>query len=124
MRLLLDTHAFIWWMSETPTLGSQARSIINDTANEIFFSVASLWEMTIKRGNGKLDFPGDLETLVVEEGFRILPIAYRHLRVLETLPRLHRDPFDRMLVSQAIADDMTLATRDTRFGAYGVSILW
>jgi PIN domain nuclease of toxin-antitoxin system len=124
MRLLLDTHAFIWWVSEAPPLGQQARAAINDTTNEVLLSTASLWELTIKRSNGKLDFPVDLETAVVDEGFRILPISYRHLGVLETLPRLHRDPFDRMLVAQALADDLTLATRDARFDAYGVSILW
>jgi PIN domain nuclease of toxin-antitoxin system len=111
MRVLLDTHAFIWWVSSAASLGSQARAAIDDSANEIFLSIASLWELTIKRSSGKLDFPVDLETAVVDEGFRVLPISYRHLKALETLPRLHRDPF-------------TLATRDARLGAYGVSILW
>jgi len=124
MRLLLDTHAFIWWVSEAANLGQRARDAIHDTANEILFSVASLWELTIKRGNGKLDFPFDVETVVADEGFRVLPISYRHLGALETLPRLHRDPFDRMLIAQAIADDLVLATRDARLGAYGVAILW
>jgi PIN domain nuclease of toxin-antitoxin system len=124
MRLLLDTHAFVWWVSEAPPLGQRARTAINDTTNEILLSIASLWELTIKRSNGKLEFAADLEAAAVEEGFRILPITYKHLGVLETLPRLHRDPFDRMLIAQAVADDLTLATRDTRLGAYGVSILW
>ena len=124
MRLLIDTDTFIWWVSEASSLGQQVRTAINDTTNEILISVASLWELTIKRSNGKLRFGADLETSVSEEGFRILPITYRHLGVLETLPRLHRDPFDRMLIAQAVADDLTLATRDARLGAYGVSILW
>lgn len=124
MRLLLDTHAFIWWVSEAANLGQRARDAIHDTANEILLSVASLWELTIKRGNGKLDFPFDVETVVADEGFRVLPISYRHLGALETLPRLHRDPFDRMLIAQAIADDLVLATRDARLSAYGVAILW
>ena len=124
MRLLLDTHAFILWVSEGPNLGRRAHAAIHDTTNEILLSIASLWETTIKRANGKLDFPVDFETSINDEGFRILPITYRHLRALETLPRLHRDPFDRMIIAQAIADDLTLATRDARLSAYGVATLW
>ncbi|HTQ34868.1 MAG TPA: type II toxin-antitoxin system VapC family toxin [Stellaceae bacterium] len=124
MRLLLDTHAFVWWVGDATNLGQRARSAIDDAANEILLSVASLWELTIKRGNGKLDFPFDFETVVNDEGFRVLPISYGHLGALETLPRLHRDPFDRMLIAQAIADDLVLATRDDRLSAYGVTILW
>ncbi len=124
MRLLLDTHAFIWWVSEASGLGRQARAAIQDATNEVLLSIASLWEATIKRANGKLDFPIDFETAISDEGFRILPITYQHLDTLKTLPRLHRDPFDRMIVAQAITDDLTLATRDGRLGAYGVATLW
>lgn len=124
MRLLLDTHAFVWWVGEGQPLGPGIRHAIQDATNEILLSVASLWELTIKRGNGKLDFPVDFATAVADEGFHILPIQYGHLRILETLPRLHRDPFDRMLIAQAIADDLTLVTRDARIGAYGVPTLW
>jgi PIN domain nuclease of toxin-antitoxin system len=124
MRLLLDTHAFILWVSEGELLGEGVRQAIQDSTNEILLSVASLWELTIKRSSGKLRFPVEFEAAVADEGFRILPIGYGHLSVLEDLPHLHRDPFDRMLVAQAIADELTLATRDARIGAYGVRTLW
>ena len=92
--------------------------------NEILVSVATLWEISIKRVLGKLSFPDDLEEVVREESFGLVPISFQHLRRLETLPGLHRDPFDRMLVAQALTEGAPLVTNDRALLAYGAPTLW
>lgn len=124
MRLLLDTHAFLWWMEDSPEIGGAARTAIGDPDNDILISTASLWEITIKRALGKLAFPANLERVLREEGFAILPITFPHLRQLGALPFLHRDPFDRMLIAQARAEGIRIATRDAKFAPYGVAAIW
>ena len=124
MRLLLDTHAFIWWTSDAPELSQRARAAIAEPANDILVSIASLWEIAIKRALGKIDFPEDFETTLTEEGFRLLPISFAHLRALETLAPKHRDPFDRMLVAQAIADALVVVSGDPMVAQYEPPILW
>ena len=124
MRLLLDTHTLLWWRDDSPRLSSRARSEIADATNEILVSVATLWEISIKRMLGKLSFPDDLEEVVREESFGLLPISFKHLRRLETLPGLHRDPFDRMLVAQALTEGAPLVTNDRALLAYGAPTLW
>ena len=96
---MLDTHVLLWWRDAAASLSLRARSEITDGANEVFVSIASLWEITIKRSLGKLRFLDDLETVLQEEGFRLLPISFKHLRALDGLPQLHRDPFDRLLIA-------------------------
>ena len=124
MRLLLDTNAFIWWRDESPRLSRQIREQIGDPENGIAVSVTSLWEITIKRTLGKLRFLQDFEAVLAEEGFDLLPIGYRHLRVLADLPLHHRDPFDRVLIAQAMAERIPIATADRKFAIYGVELLW
>ncbi|HJU20184.1 MAG TPA: type II toxin-antitoxin system VapC family toxin [Stellaceae bacterium] len=124
MRLLLDTHAFLWWMEGSPALGAAARTLVSDPENDILISIASLWELIIKRTLGKLAFPADPENVVRDEEFAVLPIAFSHLRRLGELPPLHRDPFDRMLIAQAQAEGVPIATADRRFAAYGVATVW
>ena len=124
MRLLLDTHAFLWWMEASPALSALARAAISDPANEVLISIASLWELTIKQALGKLTFPADPETAVDGEGFTVLPIGFAHLRRLGTLPHFHRDPFDRMLIVQAMVEGTPLVTQDRGLARYGAPVLW
>jgi PIN domain nuclease of toxin-antitoxin system len=124
LRLLLDTNAFIWWRDESPRLSKRAREQIENSGNAIAVSAASLWEITIKRALGKLTFLQDFEAVLAEEGFDLLPITHRHLRSLAELPFHHRDPFDRLLIAQALAEQIPIATADRRAAAYSVEILW
>ncbi|MDB5359024.1 MAG: twitching motility protein PilT [Rhodospirillales bacterium] len=128
MRLLLDTHAFIWWLAGDDALSNAARVAIAEEGNEIFVSAASAWEMTTKHRIGKLPrldpIAADLESAIAGQGFRELPISLRHGQVAGALPGLHRDPFDRMLIAQAMLDDLVLVSNETPFDAYGVRRLW
>jgi PIN domain nuclease of toxin-antitoxin system len=124
VRLLIDSHAFLWWSEALPALGSGAHGAIADPTNEVLISVAALWELTIKVSSGKLSFATDVETIVANQGFTILPIKFLHLTRLIGLPRFHRDPFDRMMIAQALAEGIPIATSDRVFGAYGVQIVW
>ena len=124
MRLLVDSHAFLWWSEASPHLSRAARTAIADPANEVMISVAALWELTIKVSSGKLNLPEDLEMMVISHQFSVLPITFRHLRHLAILPRRHRDPFDRMMVAQALAEGIPIATSDRVFASYGVQIVW
>ena len=124
MRLLLDTHVLLWWRADAPHLSPRARGEISDPANEIFVSTASFWEIVIKRSLGKLRFPDDLEAMMREESFGMMHISYQHLRRLEALRGLHRDPFDRMLVAQALTEGMPLVSNDPALPPYGVPTFW
>ncbi len=124
MRLLLDTHALLWWRDASPRLSRRASAAIGDGQNQIVISAATLWEIVIKRGLGKLQFPEDLEEVAREEDFVVLPITFAHLRALDGLPRLHRDPFDRLLIAQAMAEGIPILTDDRRFASYGVGVFW
>jgi PIN domain nuclease of toxin-antitoxin system len=127
MHLLLDTHAFIWFFNGDDDLGSTARNLIEDPANTCWLSIASLWEISIKTSIGKLTLQGQLAEV---EGFmevgaiRLLPISFEHLLQLQHLPFHHRDPFDRLLIAQAITENLTLLSQDTVFQQYGVSLVW
>ena len=122
-QLLLDTHAFIWWRENNSRLGADARRRIA-SASIVFISVASAWEAAIKVTLGKLRLPESFEAGVAASRFDKLPIAFRHAEAVATLPRHHNDPFDRMLVAQAIAERLTLVTHDRRFAPYGIDIVW
>jgi PIN domain nuclease of toxin-antitoxin system len=124
VRLLIDSHAFVWWRAGSGALSATARDEIADPANEVLISTAALWELTIKEASGKLSLPADLDTIVTDEGFSVLSITVIHLRRLKTLPRIHRDPFDRMMIAQALAEGISIATADRIFGNYGVPIVW
>lgn len=124
MRLLLDVNAFMWWVTPSPRLGATAREAIADSANDIAVGIGAVWELTIKRALGKLHFPFDFETELRNENFAMLPISFAHLRQLDGLPPHHGDPFDRLLIAQARADGISIATADRRFAAYGVQIIW
>ena len=90
----------------------------------MLISIAALWELTIKTSSGKLNLPDDLETMVVGQGFAVLSVGFPHLRRLEGLPQLHRDPFDRMMIAQALAEGIPIVSGDPVFAAYGVPLIW
>lgn len=122
-RLLLDTHAFLWWLADEPQLGVKAREAIAESRNVIFVSAASVWEISIKRQLGKLDAPNDLERIIEDEGFTPLPITPFHGEQAGNLPLHHRDPFDRMLIAQAQAEGLALMSSDTAFAAYAIRVI-
>lgn len=128
MNLLLDTHVFIWSFSNTKKLSLTAAKEFKNPANQIFLSVASAWEMQIKIKLGKMIFDDTLENIVVEQqtvnNIQILPVELSHALYLENLPLHHKDPFDRLLISQAIVENMTLVSADADFANYQVNLLW
>ena len=123
MKLLLDTHALLWALGDPRSLSAKARSRLEDPASLVFVSVVSIWEMEIKRSLGKLDTPEDLSHQLKQLRFQELPLQIRHAQVLRKLPAHHRDPFDRMLVAQAMADGLTVVTRDRIIPRYPVPCL-
>ncbi|CAN5500080.1 MAG TPA: type II toxin-antitoxin system VapC family toxin [Thermoleophilia bacterium] len=123
MSLLLDTHVLLWWLADDPSLARQAGDAIADPASAIFVSAATAWEIAIKQALGKLDAPNDLERQLELNRFEPLSITIGHAYSAGTLPRHHDDPFDRMLVAQALAEGLTIVTRDPRLDGYGVSTL-
>ncbi|MGQ0506428.1 MAG: type II toxin-antitoxin system VapC family toxin [Myxococcaceae bacterium] len=123
MRLLLDTHVLLWCLAEPSKLSAAARSKIESPDSTVFVSVASAWEMEIKRAIGKLESPDDLEAQLRARRFTELPLYVRHVMGLRLIPALHKDPFDRILIAQAKQDDLTLVTRDPHVIAYPVETL-
>jgi PIN domain nuclease of toxin-antitoxin system len=129
VRLLLDTHAFLWWVFADAKLSRQARvAIADDEQNDILVSAASAWEITTKFRIGKLADAGavalDVAATVASEGFGELPVSVRHAQRAGDLGGRHRDPFDRMLVAQALIENLTLVSNERAFDAYGVKRLW
>ena len=124
MRLLLDAHSFLWWVTASERLTETARNAITDSHNDVVIGIGALWEIGIKRTLGKVHFPFDFEEVLGAENFGILPIAFTHLSVLDRLPLHHRDPFDRLLISQSLAERIPIVTGDREFAAYGVGIIW
>jgi len=121
--LLLDAHALVWWLVNDPKLSPVARGAIADATNDVIVSAATAWELAIKRAAGKIDLPDDLAIAVDEAGFSGLPVTIQDAEVAASLPMLHRDPFDRMLVAHARRIDATIVTRDAQLEPYGVPIL-
>jgi PIN domain nuclease of toxin-antitoxin system len=123
VRLLLDTHVFLWWRADAPELPLRARAAIIDVANAVYVSAAVAWEVAIKRALGKLDFDGSVADAVAEEGFLPLPIQLHHADELARLPNHHRDPFDRLLIAQARTESLTMVSCDVQIGRYPGSAL-
>lgn len=123
MRLLLDTHSYLWWISSDRRLTAAARSAISDPASTVHVSAATVWEAIIKASAGRLDVRVDLVEHIAVNGFEELPISARHAALAGSLPRLHGDAFDRMLVAQATLEDLTLVTHDSDLAQYGVEVL-
>jgi PIN domain nuclease of toxin-antitoxin system len=127
-RVLLDTHAFLWWLDGDKSLSPKARSMIQTDETEVLVSAASVWEITTKARIGKL--PGALEVAadvpgcIASQGFRPLPITVEHAQRAGGLPGPHRDPFDRLLIAQAHTERVPLISVDSVFDSYGVTRLW
>ena len=128
MRILLDTHALLWWLASDPALSRVAHRLISNTANTIIVSAASAWEISIKVRNGKLpsaaSLAGDFEGWLERAGFSQLPVSMNHAIRAGQLPGPHRDPFDRMLIAQTQAENLALVSNETAFDRYGVRRIW
>lgn len=128
MRALLDTHTFLWWITDSPQLSSRAREIISDGNNSFYFSVASSWEIAIKAGLGRLTVPGDLESFLTEQlsrnALEVMPVHLSHALRVHSLPFHHRDPFDRLLVAQAMVERLSLLSADSQLSRYPVEVIW
>ncbi len=124
MRLLLDTHAALWFVLGDERFGTAARRLVRDAEHEILVSAVVVWEVAIKRRLGKLDAPDHLVSRLTEYGAIGLPVTLDHAAAVEQLPDHHRDPFDRLLVAQAVAEGATLISRDPAFAPYDVPVAW
>jgi PIN domain nuclease of toxin-antitoxin system len=122
MKLLLDTHVLLWWLTDDTTLSDDVKSTL-DHDPDVYVSSATVWEIAIKQAIGKISQPAELGELIRGSGFRELPIRFQHAAAAGRLPLLHRDPFDRMLVAQARCEDLTLVTRDAQCQKYDVDVL-
>ena len=128
MKLLLDTHTFLWLVEGSPNLSATAQTILADPANQLFLSAASVWELAIKTGNKKLTLAEPLDVYVhkwtLAYQLTLLPIYAAHSLAIARLPDHHRDPFDRILIAQALVETMTLVSADAKLGLYSVPVVW
>ena len=128
MKYLLDTHAFLWWIGDDPSLSKKARSIISDEKNEIYLSAVSVWEIAIKSRAGRLEFREELDSFVEqhirENAFLPLPITLSHSAKVRLLSNSHRDPFDQMLAAQSLVEEMPLISIDKKINSFGAKVVW
>ena len=128
MRILLDTHAFLWWIDDNRALSRKARKSISDSSNECLLSLASCWEIATKVSLGKLVLPGVVDRFIPEQlavnAFRQLTIEFRHVARVASLPFHHRDPFDRLLAAQALEEQCAIVSADPVFKRYGIERIW
>ncbi len=128
MKLLLDTHALLWWLEDDPRLSKWARAAMGPAGDRVIVSAASAWECAVKVPTGKLPQAAPLlanfRTILSREGFDLIDISLEHILAAGALPRFHGDPFDRMLVAQALAEGIALVSKDTELDRYGVKRLW
>ena len=123
LRLLLDTHAFVWCLSDVPRLAEGARKAIADPRNDVFVSAVTGWEISVKRAKGHMTAPDNLLAMVEKKGFIHLPLTFHHAEQAGHLPMHHRDPVDRMLIAQAQAEGLVLVTRDALIPLYGIRVI-
>ena len=123
MQLLLDTHTLIWWLTKNPTLSIAAKDAIADPDNLVLVSAASAWEIAIKKSLGRLQAPDDLKKQMKRQRFRELTIDIDSALAIEHLPYHHKDPFDRILIAQAMQEKLTIVSRDRIFKSYDVAII-
>ena len=121
MTLLLDTHVLLWWLEDPKKLSREAKRAMQDGRNPVYISAVVAWEIAIKKALGKLDAPDDLEDVVEANRFLSLPITIPHALAVRSLPDHHRDPFDRMLIAQALHEGFRLVTRDLNIARYPVA---
>lgn len=123
MKYLLDTHVFIWVMEDSKRLKKHIKNEISNSKNKIFVSVVNIWEISIKKSLKKLRTPFDIEASIKKAGLQIIPIQLTHALKVEKLPLIHRDPFDRILISQALVEDLTLITADKKIWKYKLRLI-
>lgn len=124
MRLLLDTHAALWWLSDEERIGDDAARQLRDDTNQVLLSAAVVWEVAVKRSLGTLQAPPGFAATVLAGGAHALAVTVEHAEAVERLPWHHRDPFDRILVAQAGVESATLVSRNDALAAYGVPVIW
>lgn len=128
MNLLLDTHTFVWWRDDPGKLSTDAFEALSTLENDVFISTVVVWEIQIKLALGKIKLKWPLKDSIDVErkanGFRVLPVSLEHSLYIDKLPMVHKDPFDRMLIAQAMVEDMTIVSRDAHFSDYGAKLLW
>ena len=124
MKLLLDTQPVLWWLADDDRVGPGAARQLDDASNRVLLSAAVAWEVAIKRSLGKLQAPADLTATLLGAGVQPLPITLEHASAVEALPWHHRDPFDRMLIAQAIVEGATIVSQDERIQSYDVPVVW
>lgn len=124
MKLLLDTHAALWWLAGDDRFGDEAARGLTDETNQVLLSAAVVWEVAIKRALGKLEAPNELVPTLLGAGAQPLPITLDHAAAVESLPWHHPDPFDRLLVAQALTEGAALVSHDADLKPYGVAIVW
>jgi len=128
VKLLLDTHAFLWWIRDDDSLGAKARKAIANERNQCFLSIASCWEMAIKKSLGNLEIPEPVDRFIAEQvavnRFSILQIDLRHVSYVSRLAFHHRDPFDRLLAAQTMEEGMSIVSADPIFQKYGIERIW
>ncbi len=124
MKLLLDTHAALWWLADDDRIGKQVTQHLTDDTNQVLISAVVVFEVAIKRALRKLDAPEDLAPTLVAGGAQPLPITTQHAALVEHLPWHHRDPFDRLLVAQALTENAAIVSHDEPLSQYGVTIVW
>ena len=123
--LLLDSHAYLWWLMDDPKLSRIAHQHLGDPSSIVFVSAATIWELSIKASLGRLDLgDADLIEEIADNGFVGLPVTTRHAALAGSLPPYHADPFDRMLIAQATLEDLACVTKDQAFDRYGVPLVW
>lgn len=123
MRLLLDSHVLIWWLEDPKLLHRRLRPLLHDSSNEAFFSAASIWELGLKIAKGKLRLPANFADLLTADGYDELPVTATHAVRTLSLPSIHPDPFDRLLIAQALCEGLVLATRDACIQRYDVPVI-
>ena len=128
MKLLLDTHTFLWFIMGSPKLSSHARALIEEVSNDKFLSIASVWETAIKVSLVKLSLAGSFDIIFPEQlkvnGIDLLSIELKHINIISALPMHHRDPFDRLLVAQSIIEGISIVSADSTFDSYSIKRLW
>jgi PIN domain nuclease of toxin-antitoxin system len=128
VKILIDTHVFLWWITDTGPLSKRARNIFEEGSNRLFLSVASAWEMAIKWSLGKLTLSEPFEIFLPDQlsqnAIELLPVQLNHVLRVSSLPKIHRDPFDRLLVAQGIAEDLPILTNDTKIKSYAAKTIW
>jgi PIN domain nuclease of toxin-antitoxin system len=127
MQLLLDTHPFVWFINGDRELPEKVKKLIADTQNECFLSIASIWEIAIKTSLGKLALQSDFDKIsdfLFDNDIKVLPVEFEHLQILLKLEYYHRDPFDRLIISQGIAEKLIILSKDGVFDQYPIKLIW